>query len=193
MSRAARVAAATLLAMTVLALAACGADTSEPSSSASTAGVFELRPVLEIVAAGAPGWDALDVTCLGAEVTGSTACLDASDAVVREVVLLDASGETKYRLGAAALTAEDVASAEAIEVGLAGASSWAVMIELTQDGSQAFDELTSGLVGERIAIVSDGLVVSAPTVQEPITSGVVQVGNLSQDDAEALARRLGQI
>lgn len=193
MSRAARVAAATLLATTVLTLTACGADTSEPGSTASAAGAFELRPVLEVVAAGGPGWDTLDVTCLGAEVTGSTACLDPSDAAVREVVLLDASGETKYRLGPAALTAEDVASAEATEVGLAGASSWAVMIELTQDGSQAFEEFTSGLVGERIAIVSDGVVVSAPTVQEPITSGIVQAGNLSQDDAEALARRLGRI
>jgi preprotein translocase subunit SecD len=193
MGRATRLAAAPLLAATVLALAACGADTSEPGSSASSAGVFELRPVLEVVATGAPGWDALEVTCLGTEITGSTACLDPSDAAVREVVLVDASGETKYRLGPAALTAEDVASADAIEVGLAGASSWAVVIKLTQDGAHAFQEFTTGLVGERIAIVSDGVVVSAPTVQEPITSGVVQAGNLSKADAEELARRLGQI
>lgn len=191
MGRATRLAAAPLLAATVLALAACGADTSEPGSSVSSAGVFELRPVLEVVATGAPGWDALEVTCLGTEITGSTACLDPSDAAVREVVLVDASGETKYRLGPAALTAEDVASAEATEVG--PASSWAVVIKLTQDGAQAFQEFTTGLVGERIAIVSDGVVVSAPTVQEPITSGLVQAGNLSKADAEALARRLGQI
>lgn len=41
------------------------------------------------------------------------------------------------------------------------------------------------------AVVRDGVVLTAPTVQEPITSGAVQVGNLSEAAAEALAQRLG--
>jgi preprotein translocase subunit SecD len=153
-------------------------------------GVFEVRGVLEVVPSTAPDFDALEVTCINTNGTSSPGCIDAATAQGQEVVLLDVQGSAKYRLAPATLTAEDVTTADAIEIGLAGSSSWAVMIQLTPDGSTAFEELTSGLVGQRVAMVSDAIVVSAPMVQEPITSGAVQVGNLSQEDAQALAASL---
>jgi preprotein translocase subunit SecD len=47
-------------------------------------------------------------------------------------------------------------------------------------------------VGSRIAILVDGRIVSAPTVQTPITSGdVVVTSGLTERQATSLATRLG--
>jgi preprotein translocase subunit SecD len=46
-------------------------------------------------------------------------------------------------------------------------------------------------MGSRIAIVVDGRIVSAPTVQAPITSGnVVVTSGLTEREARSLATRL---
>jgi preprotein translocase subunit SecD len=51
---------------------------------------------------------------------------------------------------------------------------------------------TKTTVGSRIAILVDGRIVSAPTVQTPITSGVVVVtSGLTERQTTSLATRLG--
>lgn len=63
-----------------------------------------------------------------------------------------------------------------------------VVFELTSAGATLFAEATAANVGRRMAIIVDGIAVSAPTVQEPITGGTgVITGNLTRDEAEALA------
>jgi preprotein translocase subunit SecD len=69
---------------------------------------------------------------------------------------------------------------------------WTVGVQLSKDGSDALASATRAAVGSAIGIVVDGLVVSAPTVAEPITAGAVVVaGGLSENEAERLASSLG--
>lgn len=93
----------------------------------------------------------------------------------------------RYLLGPAELTgrAVDTARAQAPQ-GLAG--DWEVIVDFTSEGSQAWAELTTRLVNQQIAIVLDGVVQSAPTVQEAITGGTARItGQFSEREAKDLA------
>lgn len=50
-----------------------------------------------------------------------------------------------------------------------------IQIEFSDEGKKGFGELTGRLVKQRIAIVLDGCVNSAPVVQEPITGGRARI------------------
>ncbi len=71
-----------------------------------------------------------------------------------------------------------------------------VALELTADGADRFAEATSRWIGRRIAIVVDGVVVSAPLIHSEIVGGRAQItmshGSLDQQRREAhdLARDL---
>lgn len=67
-----------------------------------------------------------------------------------------------------------------------------VAIVFTEEGSKKFAELTKKWVGQQIAIFLDGTVISAPTVQEEITTGEATIsgGNMGLEEAKTLARRL---
>jgi preprotein translocase subunit SecD len=108
-----------------------------------------------------------------------------------QVVLpeLDEDGNVveRYLLGPAELTgsAVDTARAQAPQ-GLAGA--WEVIVDFTGEGSDAWAQLTTRYVGQQIAIVLDGVVQSAPTVQEAITGGTARItGDFSEREAKDLA------
>lgn len=92
-----------------------------------------------------------------------------------------------YLLGPADLDSSQVASAEATNE----SGTWVVQVGLTPAGSAAFADLTGRNVGKQIAIVVDGAVVSAPTVQSAITGGIVQIsGNFDRVTATRLADRI---
>lgn len=98
--------------------------------------------------------------------------------------LADADG-TVYRLGPAIgdLTRFEDVRAEQGEHG-----GWVVQIELSPDDAREFGEWTTAHVGDQLAIVVDGEIVTAPTVQSPITGGTVQIaGRFTEDEARALA------
>lgn len=70
-----------------------------------------------------------------------------------------------------------------------------VVIELTPEAAGRFEQATARAIRRRLAIVVDGLVVSAPLVMSAIPGGMVQItmGNASPDpsaDAKRLAARL---
>ena len=70
-------------------------------------------------------------------------------------------------------------------------SGWSVSVNLTADGTAALETATETTIGSRIAIVVDGRIVSAPTVQAPIRSGIVVVtSGLTERAATSLASRL---
>ncbi len=50
-----------------------------------------------------------------------------------------------------------------------------VVVDFTERGARAFAELTSRNVGHKIAIVADGVVVSAPVIQAAITGGTSNI------------------
>ncbi len=66
-----------------------------------------------------------------------------------------------------------------------------VSLELTDEGTKIFADLTKRLVGKPLAIYLDGVPISAPTVQEEITGGKAQIsGNFTPEVAKLLAGRL---
>lgn len=148
------------------------------------AGVLAFRPVAEQVAPdeGATG-DCRDprVRQRIAAASGGTGSLDAA------VVLCDADGTGKYVVGPATLTGHDVktASAQREEV----TQEWTVALEFTS--ARQWADVTERLAGESLAIVLDGEVQSAPTIQERITSGSAQVsGDFTEEEARLLAATL---
>ncbi|EFC91927.1 protein-export membrane protein SecD [Dethiosulfovibrio peptidovorans DSM 11002] len=63
-----------------------------------------------------------------------------------------------------------------------------VSLEFNDDGAKLFDSATAENVGNQIAIVLDGTVVSAPVVQERISGGAAQIsGRFTPEEARNLA------
>jgi preprotein translocase subunit SecD len=180
------------VAVAVLALAltfgaaACGHDatTTDRSTTGSGAtgvrtGAFQMRPVLRALDAGSSE----PSTCTGS---------DAATCVAEHVgdrVILEASDGTRYALGSAAVTEDDVEHARAVEAAPEG---WNVELELTASATSALAELTGANQGERLAIVVDGVVATTPIVEAALTSGHVEVtGFDDRAAAVAFAEALG--
>jgi preprotein translocase subunit SecD len=63
-----------------------------------------------------------------------------------------------------------------------------VSIEFTKDGKKAFGDFTRKNVGEILAIVLDGKILSAPSIKDTILSGRAQIeGNFTPETAQRLA------
>lgn len=68
-----------------------------------------------------------------------------------------------------------------------------VSLEFNSDGAKLFSDITTNNIGKTIAIFLDGQVISAPTVDEPITTGQAVIkGTFTLDEAKTLARRLNE-
>lgn len=94
------------------------------------------------------------------------------------------------------LTGNEVASAEAGVVNQNGMREYVVALTFTDEGREKFAEATTRLVGQQIAIIYDGEMVSAPTVQEPITGGECTIDGMTDyDEATNLAStiRIGSL
>src|SRR5262249_20581611 len=97
------------------------------------------------------------------------------------------ASDTKFRLGPPVVTPGDLMSATADKVG----SGWAVNVALDPAGTAAVASETHGLFGEQLAMLVDGLVVPAPFVQDPITTGKLQIaGGFTEAIAKSLASQL---
>lgn len=108
------------------------------------------------------------------------------------------TGEYKYVLtktieeireaGDIILDGTDIAGAEAGWYQEYGLSKNVVSLTLNDTGRAKFATATTAHVGEAIAIVYDGEVISAPMVQEPLTEGKAQItGNFTAETAGNLA------
>ena len=63
-----------------------------------------------------------------------------------------------------------------------------VSLSFNSEGARLFEEATGRLVGKQIAIVLDGVVISAPVVQDRIAGGQAQItGRFTADEASRLA------
>jgi preprotein translocase subunit SecD len=64
----------------------------------------------------------------------------------------------------------------------------AVSIEFDGEGAKVFDRVTGDNVGRQLAIILDGVVHSAPRIQDRISGGSAQItGNFSNEEASKLA------
>lgn len=117
-----------------------------------------------------------------------------SEAMDEAQVACDEAGVYKYLLGPVGVQGQSVTDATA---GIPqGELSWAVSLRFDGDGAQRFAALTQRLVSNpdptnMFAIVLDGTVRSAATVQVPITNGEAQItGQFTPEEAQQLANVL---
>ena len=174
--------------------AAPQSPSASPSSSVdpSAYAVFQLRPVVQVLMPSSPEWDSTPLSC-PPENTEATACAASPDNVERIVLAGPIGSQERYVLGAAIVDAGDVSAAARLE-----GTSGEVSVALTPDGSDALAEATrvaasAASPGNRIAIVVNGRVVSAPVVQQPITSGQIIVVGLTGSGARLLSMQLNAL
>ncbi len=113
-----------------------------------------------------------------------------ADAADKPLITCDEEG-VKYLLSAAMIEGTQLTDATA---GIpAQQVEWVVDLSFDRTARDTFAEVTTQLAGtgEQFAIVLDGSVISAPTVNEPITGGNAQIsGSFSQEQALSLANSL---
>ena len=118
-----------------------------------------------------------------------------SDAATEAIVSCSRSGGTKYILAPAEVLGRQVSKASA-GLDTQGGSIWYVSLTFNDEGTKAFGALTTRVTSlatplNQVAIVLDGLVVSAPRINEPIPSGNAQItGTFTQLEATDLANVL---
>jgi preprotein translocase subunit SecD len=118
-----------------------------------------------------------------------------ADSPADTIIACSRDGGAKYILGPAEVLGQQVSTAEAgydPSQGLA----WYVSLSFNGEGTKAFAAITSRVTTlesplNQVAIVLDGLVVSAPRINEAIPSGNAQItGSFSQVEAQDLANVL---
>lgn len=86
------------------------------------------------------------------------------------------------------LDGTDIQKADAVWYQEYNVTQNAVSLVLNEGGAAKFAKATTAHVGEPIAIVYDGEVISAPVVQQPLTDGKAQItGGFSAEEANTLA------
>ena len=111
------------------------------------------------------------------------------DKPTEEIVACDRDGKAKYLLAPATVVGTDVKGATA-RLDPAGTNQWQVGVTFTGSGQKKFTDLTAATVGKQVAIVLDGVVISAPVIQNTIPGDAQITGNFSKDEAQNLANVL---
>ena len=161
-----------------------------PSPSVSVAPELLVPPIQSPDGSGdfADRFAALD--CATSDIlNGST------DDPAQYLISCEKDGSVKYALAPADLVGTDIESATA---GLPqqGAGGWQVDLQMTTVGAKKFADSTTKLSAlespnDQFAIVLDGVVISAPSVNEPILGGSAVIsGSFTADEARALAQVL---
>ncbi len=119
----------------------------------------------------------------------------AIDDPTQPLVSCSRDGGAKYILAPAEVEGNQVSKASAVLDNTNG-NGWMVLLSFNGAGTSAFGKMTTrvtslGSPQNQAAIVLDGLVVSAPRINEAINSGSAQIsGNFTQTDATDLANKL---
>ena len=148
---------------------------------------------------------ATPTTGVSAEVNAKFAALDCTkpenlqgsgaDAPTDTIVACDRAGLTKYILAPAEVLGRQISKASAGLDAQSG-SAWYVSLTFNGEGTTAFGAITARVTSlaaplNQVAIVLDGLVVSAPRINEAIPSGNAQItGSFTQLEAQDLANVL---
>ena len=167
---------------------------------------LRFRQVLAIAAStGAVDPAATPATGISPEVNAKFAALDrtkaenlqgsGSDAPEETIVACDRAGTAKYILAPAEVLGRQISKASAGLDAQSG-SAWYVSLTFNGEGTAAFGAITARVTSlasplNQVAIVLDGLVVSAPRINEAIPSGSAQItGSFTQLEAQDLANVL---
>jgi preprotein translocase subunit SecD len=112
------------------------------------------------------------------------------------VVSCDRDGTVKYILGPAEVEGTDLTGAQAVLPTDGGVGGWVVELSFNDAGTRKFADITRRVTSlqpplNQVAIVLDGVVVSAPSINEAIPSGRAEItGNFDQTEATDLANVL---
>jgi preprotein translocase subunit SecD len=118
------------------------------------------------------------------------------------VVACDQDGQAKYILGPVRVQGQQVSGATAVPPDTQqGQSSWIVNLKFKSQGAQQFFEVTSeayraqaGTPQRQVAIILDGLVVSAPSIDNgPISGGSAQIYGPPQSFTQQYATDLSNV
>lgn len=192
-------------AASAFALSGCSADGGD---APAPTGSFQVREVAVVVPM-AQWTEQAGNADSAAKVLASTG-LDGSLTVDEYVAMVDAGCPTDplpaeqagwlcsqdesaaYLVVPAAVTADDVASAEAAS---GPGSDWEIHVTFTDSGLQKFGQLTSDASSRdpqgAVALVIDGRVQSAPVVMQAITRGtLILAGRWTEEEAKALVASL---
>lgn len=156
-------------------------------------------------AAGTGSDSATPVSGVSAEINARFAALDCTnptnlqgtgaDAPTDTVVSCERDGTSKYILAPAEVLGQQISNAE-YGVDSTSGTQYVVSLTFNGDGTKAFANLTARVTSlpaplNQVAIVLDGLVVSAPSINEAIPSGSAEItGNFTRVEAEDLANVL---
>ncbi len=142
---------------------------------------------------------------LSPEISARFAALDCASAEVRKgtggddpaaiIVACEKDGRYKYVLAEAKVIGRDISKASAA-IDASNVSGWYVTLDFNSEGANKFGQITSSVVNlpspqNQVAIVLDGVVYSAPRINEAITGGSAQItGSFTQAEARGLANVL---
>lgn len=175
---------------TPTAIAASPAASPAPTPTASVTPELLLPPIQAPDASGNFSDRFTSLDCSTSEILKG-----ATDDPSQYLITCEKDGSYKYVLAPADLVGTDIASATA---GLPqqGAGGWQVELLMTTEGAKKFATSTQNLSAQQapndqFAIVLDGIVISAPSVNEPILGGSAVIsGSFTADEARALAQVL---
>jgi len=161
----------------------------EGAGTAAAAGTSAATPPSGVSAALNAKYAALDCA-LAANRQGT-----GSDVATETIVACSRDGASKYILAGAEVLGRQVSKATAA-VDTTTGGNWFVSLTFDGEGTKAFGDQTARVVSltapqNQVAIVLDGLVVSAPRINEAIRGGSAQItGNFTQVEAQDLANVL---
>lgn len=166
-----------------------------PSPSASTATTPPANPsdLAQITPELQAEFDALDCTDPANLVGGGSGPMDGP------FVACAQDGTAKYILGPVEVDGRDIASADSgLGVSSTGTTTneWVVNIRFNSKGTDEFAEVSERLIGlsspqNQFGIVLDGLVVSAPQINQVIPNGQAQIsGSFTRQTSATLANQL---
>lgn len=172
-----------------------GAKKADPTPSSTPSGSASppADPSGEAAADVQKRLDALNCSTAKGRAAASEKAAQAEDS--ETIVACDPDSQYKYALGPVAVNGERVDDASAVFATTTG-EGWIVQMEFDDKGGDQFAEVTGRLVGQappqnQFAIVLDGEIVSAPSVNSAITGGQAQIsGGFTQQSAEDLANVL---
>lgn len=82
------------------------------------------------------------------------------------------------------------AGLQAAAAGLSPNGRWEIQFELTPEGGRVFGPFTGARISQPMAIVLDGIVLSAPVIEAQLDTGGVITGNFTEEEAKTLALQL---
>jgi preprotein translocase subunit SecD len=114
------------------------------------------------------------------------------DLASKTVTYVSKDGRTAYTLGPVQITGDAIAKATAVyrtagQTQSAAPTGWLVQFSTTGAGAKLFGDVTQRLMHQRLAIILDRQVESAPTIQGQITTDGEITGQFTEQEAKDLA------